>query len=76
MTSPVKEYIFMQSIFYALHVYFRELNKVVMRKSDSPSKIFDWIFFYCQVIIYTKSNKKGRLQTNSVEFNQNVNFAL
>lgn len=76
MTSPVKEYTFMQSIFYALHVYFRELNKVVMRKSDSPSKIFDWIFFYCQVIIYTKSNKKGRLQTNSVEFNQNVNFAL
>lgn len=76
MTSPVKEYIFMQSIFYALHVYFRELNKVVMRESDSPSKIFDWIFFYCRVIIYTKSNKKGRLQTNSVEFNQNVNFAL
>lgn len=26
MTSPVKEYIFMQSIFYALDVYFRELN--------------------------------------------------
>lgn len=26
MTSPVKEYIFMQSIFYTLDVYFRELN--------------------------------------------------
>lgn len=26
MTSTVKEYIFMQSIFYTLDVYFRELN--------------------------------------------------
>lgn len=78
MTSPVKEYIFMQSIFYTLDVYFRELNSYLALSWFS-------IEFFCNKIQSkretsninneNKNNKKNRnheIKKKSVELNKRL----
>lgn len=78
MTSPVKEYIFMQSIFYTLDVYFRELNSYLALSWFS-------IEFFCNKIQSkretsninneNKNKKKTRnheIKKKSVELNKRL----
>lgn len=78
MTSTVKEYIFMQSIFYTLDVYFRELNSYLALSWFS-------IEFFCNKIQSkretsninneNKNKKKTRnheIKKKSVELNKRL----